>query len=265
MGIQVGVKFGSKTTGSACLKAEERGSAGRRRRSEGTFAGVSDTIAISGLQVDCIIGVHAHERDDAQPLEADLELRLDLRKSGRSGRIADTCDYSQVATEVRALMRFRQYQLLEAAAEEVCAMILGLHPEVEEVALQLRKPQALTGLAQAAKVGVTRTPADYPRRFETSGFGKVEVLLETREAGLYLLHVDAGRSIPPHRHEQMRELEWIVEGELRWKGESLARHKPCEWPRGRVHGYDNETDQRATVFCCDTPPFIPADEIEVPA
>ncbi len=33
--------------------------------------------------------------------------------------------------------------------------------------------------------------------------------------------------------------------------------------RGAVHGYENTTDRRATSFCCDCPPFIPQDEIEV--
>lgn len=224
---------------------------------------MGDTIAICGLQVDCIIGVHAHERDTLQPLGLDLELGVDLRKPGRSGRIADTCDYAQVAAEVRAMLEFRRYQLLEAAAEEICAMLLGLHPEVDTASLQLNKPRALTGLADAARVGVRRTRTDYPRRFETSKFGQVEILLETREAGLYLLHVDAGRKIPDHHHQVMRELEWIIDGEL-WRGDAqLALQTAREWPIGHVHGYDNRSERRATVFCCDTPPFIPADEIEV--
>ena len=226
---------------------------------------MTDTIAICGLQVDCIIGVHAHERDDAQPLTVDLELGIDLRRPGHTGRIGDTCDYSQVADEVRELLQFRRYQLLEGAAEELCAMLLGLHPEVESARLHLRKPRALTGLADAAMVGVRRTRADYPRRFENSRFGQVEILLETREAGLYLLHVDPGRAIPPHHHQQMRELEWIVRGTLWWKDAQLPLRRARTWPLGEVHGYDNRGEERATVFCCDTPPFKPADEIEVSA
>ncbi len=226
---------------------------------------MSDTIAICGLQVDCIIGVHAHERDDPQPLRVDLELSLDLRKPGRTGRIGDTCDYAQVATEVRAMLHFRRYQLLEAAAEEICAMVLGLHPEVDTASLRLSKPRALTGLADAAMVRVQRTKHDFPRRFENSKFGQVEILLETREAGLYLLHVEAGKAIPAHHHQVMRELEWIVAGELSWQGAQLPSHTAREWPVGQVHGYDNRSEQRATVFCCDTPPFVPSDEIEVSA
>ncbi|MGH1344033.1 MAG: dihydroneopterin aldolase [Nannocystales bacterium] len=226
---------------------------------------MSDTIAIRGLQVDCIIGVHPHERDDPQPLGVDLELGLDLRKPGRTGRIGDTCDYARIATEVAAMLTFRRYQLLEAAAEEICAMLLGLHPVVETTSLRLNKPRALAGVADAAMVGIERSRADYPRRFETSRFGQVEILLETREAGLYLLHVESGKSIPPHHHQVMRELEWIIDGELSWDGARLPIHTVREWPVGHVHGYDNQSDRRATVFCCDTPPFIPADEIEVSA
>ncbi len=224
---------------------------------------MTDTIEIRGLHVDCIIGVHAHEREVDQPLRLDIELEHDLRAAGRSGRIADTCDYAQVASEVSALLRFRRYQLLEAAAQESCAMLLGLHPSVESVSLRLLKPNALAEVAEAAAVSVRRTRADYPRRHEDSRFGHVEILLETREAGLYLLHVAPGRSIPAHHHRRMRELEWIIAGDLEWQGSALPLRTPRTWPRGEVHGYDNRSDARATVFCCDTPPFIPDDEIEV--
>lgn len=229
----------------------------------GTVAAVSDTIAIRGLQVDCIIGVHAHERDDAQPIGVDIELGLDLRRAGHTGRIGDTCDYSQVAVEVRDLLQFRRYQLLEGAAEEICGMLLGLHTEVRTAELRLRKPKALTGLAEAAMVGVRRTREDYPRRFETSRFGEVEILLETSEAGLYLLHIDPGQAIPAHHHQRMRELEWIVRGNLWWEDAQLPLRAARAWPHGEIHGYENRGEERATVFCCDTPPFIPEDEIEV--
>lgn len=226
---------------------------------------MTDTIAICGLQVDCIIGVHAHERDDAQPLSIDVELGLDLRRPGHTGRIRDTCDYSQMARDIAELLHFRRYWLLEAAAEEICAMLLGLQPAARSVDLRLRKPRALTGLADAAMVGVHRTQLDYPRRFETSRFGQVEILLETTDAGLYLLHIDPGSAIPSHHHQRMRELEWIVQGELWWRDAQLPLREVRTWTHGEVHGYENRGGERATVFCCDTPPFIPEDEIEVSA
>jgi hypothetical protein len=160
------------------------------------------------------------------------------------------------------LLAFRRYRLIEAAAEEVAAMVLGLGDVLQHVQVTIRKPHALARYGSAG-VGVTivRGRADFPRRLESTKFGEVEVLAETREAGLYLLHVDAGRTIPLHHHRVMRELEWLVAGEL-WQGEQrLQPMRPVEWMRGEVHGYENRGAKRATLFCCDTPPFIPQDEI----
>ncbi len=223
-----------------------------------------DRIEIDSLELACIVGIRAEEREREQPLVVDVALELDLTRAGRSGRIADTCDYSELTTALVALVRFRRYKLLENAAEELAAMVLAMHGGIEKVELRLGKPTALPGARQAA-IRVSRTPADYPRRHEAARFGEVEVLLETREAGLYLLHVDPGQVIPLHHHQRMRELEWLVTGELVQDGRKLAPFEPREWPRGAVHEYENPTDRRASLFCCDSPPFIPSDEIDVVA
>ena len=223
-----------------------------------------DRIEIAGLELDCIVGVNPDEREREQPLLADVRLDLDLATAGKSGRIGDTVDYDRIARELAALLKFRRYKLLENAAEECAAMLLGVHPLVERLSLRLVKPQALAR-ARTAGVAIERTPADYPRRAETKRFGDVEVLLETREAGLYLLHVAPGRTIPMHHHRVMRELEWLVAGELRsivqGEGEQSVTDAPTEWPHGQRHAYENRGSERATLFCCDTPPFIEADEI----
>jgi dihydroneopterin aldolase len=222
-----------------------------------------DRIEIEGLAVQCVIGVRPEERDREQTVLVDLAIEVALRDAGRSGRIGDTCDYSVVADEVAALLAFRRFKLLENAAEEIAAMVLGLHRGTA-LELRLRKPGALAN-ARSCGVLVTRTPLDYPRRRESARFGEVEVLLETREAGLYLLHVEPQHMIPRHHHEQMREVEWLVDGELVDAVDpatTIERGVPRVWPHGLVHGYVNPTSTRATLFCCDTPPFLPADEID---
>lgn len=222
-----------------------------------------DRIEIHGLELNCIVGVRPHEREIDQPVRLDLQLELELAWAGRTGRISSTCDYDAVATEVAALLRFRRYRLLESAAEETAAMLLGLHPALKRVTLRLEKPHALAGRARAAAVRIARTPEDFPRRREQTPFGEAEVLLETREAGLYLLHVAAGRSIVPHHHRVMRELEWLVAGTLLQHGRPVALRQPVAWTQGQVHNYENPSAEPATLFCCDCPPFIPADEIAV--
>lgn len=222
-----------------------------------------DRIHVHELHVDCIVGVYPHERTTAQPLLVDLELGLDTGEAAYSGRIAATCDYSRVASEVETLLRFRKYRLLEMAAEELAAMLFGVHRVLSEVRVRLSKPRALEGRARTAGVEIHRRRADFVVMRERSEFGEVEILYQTREAGLYLLHVEVAREIPTHYHQRMRELEWLIGGTLERDGEPLHGFAPVEWEKGRAHRYVNIGDQRATLFCCDMPPFMPEDEIPI--
>lgn len=224
-----------------------------------------DRIEIKGLQLDCIVGVRPEERDAEQTILVDLALGMDLGPAGRSSRISDTVDYDTLCDQVTALLRFRRYWILENAAEECAAMVFGLHEAVATVEVRVAKPHALTGRAACASVQITRTRDDYPRGHETTAWGEVEILLETRDAGLYLLHVDAGQEIPRHHHKVMRELEWLVDGVLLQGAEAVRPSTPVVWAPGTAHNYRNATGVRATLFCCDCPPFIPDDEIEVRA
>lgn len=156
-----------------------------------------DRIRIEGLRIDCIIGVYPEEALREQPIMIDLALALDLSRAGRSGNIADTCDYDRISREVAALVVFRKFRLLENAAEEIAAMLFGLHEQLDSMQIRIEKPEALSGRARCAAVEISRSRSDFPRTTEQTIFGEAEILLETREAGLYLLHIDAGKEIPP--------------------------------------------------------------------
>lgn len=226
---------------------------------------MSDKILIKGLEISCVVGVLPDERGREQPMRVDMELTRDLKAAGRSGRIRDTSDYARIAHEVNTLVRFRRYRLLEVAASEIAAMLFGLEPDAEHISLTLEKPAALQGLAAGAGVNIERSRGDFARDKEVTKFGEVDILVENREAGLYLLHIEPGRSIPAHYHSVMRELEWLVYGRVLRSGEPLQLHNPVAWNQGEVHSYQNIGEDRATLFCVDTPPFQPDDEIEVGA
>lgn len=222
-----------------------------------------DRIFIEELRVDCIVGIYPHERTQPQPLIVELELGLDTAEAAYTGRIAATCDYARVADEVATLLEFRKYKLLEMAAEELAAMLCGVHPNIQDLRVRLYKPQALHGRARAAGVEIVRTAREFVRMREHNEFGEVEILHQTREAGLYLLHVDPGKEIPAHYHDVMQELEWLVDGAIERDGVRLRGFDPVVWSKHRVHRYVNVGGRRATLFCCDTPPFVPEDEIVV--
>ncbi len=167
-----------------------------------------DTIFIDGLELRCIVGLRSYERRREQPLRVDISLGLDLSSAGRSGRISDTADYARVADEVTGLLRFREYRLLEVAAEEAAAMLLAGHPQVERVGIRLDKPQALAGRARTASVEIARTRGAYAGAVEPRPYGTRQELLSGPEATLEMHHIDPGRSATFRDPE--RRLEWLV-------------------------------------------------------
>ena len=173
-----------------------------------------DTIHIAGLTLECILGVHPHERERAQPIELDLSLALDLSRAARSGHLEDTCDYDVVASEVAGLMVFRRYRLMETATEELAAMLFGAHDLVERTTLKLAKPRALTGRASRAEVTVERTRPTAPwQRLDGSGATRVEVLLETAAAGLYRITIPPRAGLEPIG-PRWRTHAWVARGDL---------------------------------------------------
>jgi FolB domain-containing protein len=171
-----------------------------------------DVIRIHRLELDCIVGIRPPEREHQQRIRLDLGLHADVAAAGRSGRISLTTDYDQVAHEVAALLSFRRYQLIEMAAEEVAAMLLGIHGGVERVDVRIEKPGALAGRARAASVEVRRRRQDFPRSVHRLPQGEREVLLETREALLERIRIDPDRQLREAPESAAECLFWLLSG-----------------------------------------------------
>lgn len=214
-----------------------------------------DLIRIRGLEMDCIVGVRPLEREREQRVHLDLALGLDLSPAGRTGRIALTCDYDEIAWEVMAMLKFRRYHLIEMATEEVAAMLLGVHAPLELVDIRLDKPAALDGRARAASVEVQRTRPAFPRSVEATPYGSAETILETRDAGLYLLRVEPGREATLTPARETRLLEWLVQGEMSRSGVAMTRHAPLAFG-DEAATYASTGTEPAVLFRCICPPGL---------
>lgn len=202
-----------------------------------------DTIRITGLELECIVGVRPAERRRRQRVRLTLELGLDLSRAAQSSRIAHTVDYSVVTDDVSALLHFREYQLIETATEEIAAMLLGTHPTVMSASVCLEKPEALRGRALHGAVSIERqrrSPASTAR-----DFGREDLLLETSEAALTLYTVEPGRSLRSVAERPGRRLGWLVHGSL---GPANALHEPSALDA--VLGATHHGAEPATVFVC---------------
>lgn len=209
-----------------------------------------DRISVEGLEVDCIVGVRPSERRRRQLVRIDLELGMDLSEAGKSGRISDTADYSRIADEVQSLLRFREYQLIEVATEELAAMLFGSHDNLREVGIRLEKPEALRGRARSASVRIERTRDQFPTRIERHECGAHELLLHTHEARLELFRIEPKRAARLEPGHGARRLEWNVGGQLTLEGRVLQRD-PVTFPAGQPGRYHNVGSEMAVLFRCE--------------
>lgn len=185
-----------------------------------------DVIRIHRLELDCIVGIRPQEREHRQRVRLDIALHAELARAGRTGRIGFTADYDQVAHEVAALLGFRHYHLIEMAAEEVAAMLLGIHGGVQRVDVRIEKPGALEGRARAASIEVRRTRRDFPISSLGDEHGRCDILLETREAQLELLRIEPGGSFETGPGYPADALCWVVQGEIETARGRLAPSLP---------------------------------------
>jgi FolB domain-containing protein len=213
-----------------------------------------DEIRIEGLELSCIVGVRRRERRKKQPIRLDLTLGLDAAAAGQTGKIGLTCDYSRVADEVMRLLRFREYRLIEVATEELAAMLFGIHSVLERIEIRLEKPHALHGRARSASVQISRSRSHFARRSIEREQHRFEVLLETHEAGLYLVRVPPGGRVSL-RAAVDRRLAWVTGGEVVQDDRVLASGNLVDFVRGVSELVGNRSKEASEIFLCTCPRF----------
>ncbi len=163
-----------------------------------------DVLGIFGLEIECVVGVYPRERGTPQPLTVDVELELDTQSAAESGNLSRSMDYEGVARQVEAVLVGCRFRLLETAAHALCKLLLAppgpgeRRAAARAVTLRLQKPEALPGRAIAA-LTVSRAADWFSSSSQSAPFGAVQVLHDTKEAGLFRLVVEAGRQVrlPP--------------------------------------------------------------------
>jgi dihydroneopterin aldolase len=211
-----------------------------------------DFVRIHQLLVHCIVGVRPSERREKQPVRLSLTLGLDLSRAGQSGRIADTIDYSRVAEDVSSLLCFREYRLIEMATEEISAMLFGCYPELLQVRITLEKPEALRGRAQGASVQVRRSRAAFPPREEHHAWGRRQILLDTEEARLEVLHLAPGATRVSQPALPGRRVEWVLSGAVH-RGGAVASLGEVHENSTQPLSYENRSPLPALIFACTSP------------
>jgi len=102
-----------------------------------------DSIFITDLRADAIIGIYERERTIKQTISIDLELGADIAKAASRDNIVDALNYKDLSKQVESYVSQSQFQLIETLAERVAELILNEF-NVPWLSLTLHKVGALS-------------------------------------------------------------------------------------------------------------------------
>lgn len=116
-----------------------------------------DTIRLKNMIFHAYHGVWDEEREIGQRFEADVELKIDVRKAAASDKLKDTIDLYRVFQEVEKIITGKKFLLVETMAERVAERILQeFRPS--EVMVRIRKPHApIRGIQEGIEVEIVRS------------------------------------------------------------------------------------------------------------
>jgi len=103
-----------------------------------------DIVFIHDLKIETVIGIYDWERKIRQIISLDIEMATDISKAAKSDNIDDTLSYKTVAKRLIDFVEQSEFELVEALAEKICAIIREEF-EVPWVKLTLHKPGAVRG------------------------------------------------------------------------------------------------------------------------
>ena len=110
-----------------------------------------DTIFLTDLKVETIVGIWDWERKIRQTVSIDLEMGADIRRAATSDDIEDTLNYKKVAKRVQQFVSESEFQLVETMAEKIATTVLAEF-DVPWIHVRVNKPGAIRG---ARDVGVS--------------------------------------------------------------------------------------------------------------
>lgn len=223
-----------------------------------------DRLRISGLVVDCVVGIYPEERHAPQPLQVNVELGLDTRAASKSGHLDATVDYAKLCGELRFLLHAARFALLEEAAEGLARHIFTRAAPAHRLTLSLSKPRAIPGGA-VPTIEITRYAGEYASM--QLGIHPSEQPAEvyaSQDCGIYRVWLgpqSAQLVSTPDAHHQA---ELALESGLLVDGQALPAGAACHWPAGYARRYANPTDTPVVllgVYRPAQPPHLQAAQL----
>ncbi|MBR1470942.1 MAG: 2-amino-4-hydroxy-6-hydroxymethyldihydropteridine diphosphokinase [Lachnospiraceae bacterium] len=101
-----------------------------------------DEIRIRELKVFAYHGVYPRENEQGQDFYINAALRCSTQRAGISDDLEASVSYEEVCELLQREMKAHTWKLLEAAAEHISAVLFAKYALLQELVLEIRKPDA---------------------------------------------------------------------------------------------------------------------------
>jgi len=102
---------------------------------------MSGKVFFRDLEIDCIVGCNANERNQTQPIWIDVDAEYDIHLAAESDQLEAAVDYRAIASDLTTFVQEKRFLLLERLAVESCQRILA-DKRITKVTLAVRKKRA---------------------------------------------------------------------------------------------------------------------------
>lgn len=101
-----------------------------------------DKITIKAMQFYGYHGVFDFEQAEGQPFIIDLEMTCDYLQAAKYDDLNHTVSYADVFTVVQKIVEDERYQLIEALAYRIMAVLFESFELIFSLDIEVKKPQA---------------------------------------------------------------------------------------------------------------------------
>lgn len=93
-------------------------------------------LIIQNLSLEVIIGILPFERENAQKIDLDVELKYDYR--------GEYLNYAEIVDFISSTIKEKKYGLLEEALEDLITKLKSYFPMILSISLSIKKPDILS-------------------------------------------------------------------------------------------------------------------------
>jgi dihydroneopterin aldolase len=109
-----------------------------------------DTIFLTGLRTDAVIGIYDWEREIRQVVIVDLEMATDIRRASATDDIQYALNYKSISDRVMQFVTDSSFGLIETLAEQIAELVRSEF-QVPWLRVTVHKPDAIPA---ASDIGV---------------------------------------------------------------------------------------------------------------